>query len=181
MVTAPRTAPGERRLAAYLVARPDSPMPGVAELRGHLGALLPEYMIPSVWVPLDAFPLTASKKIDRNALPDASAALAGGAREHLAPRDPAEQAVAAIWSEVLGLERIGAQDDFFALGGHSLLATRVLARLRETFAVELPLRLLFEATTVARLSEAVSEAVEADVAALSDQEVAGLLAEEGLR
>ncbi|USQ87996.1 amino acid adenylation domain-containing protein [Streptomyces phaeoluteigriseus] len=181
VVTAPRTAPGERRLAAYLVARPDSPMPGVAELRGHLGALLPEYMIPSVWVPLDAFPLTASKKIDRNALPDASAAPAGGAREHLAPRDPAEQAVAAIWSEVLGLERIGAQDDFFALGGHSLLATRVLARLRETFAVELPLRLLFEATTVARLSEAVSEAVEADVAALSDQEVAGLLAEEGLR
>ncbi|MET8945257.1 amino acid adenylation domain-containing protein [Streptomyces sp. NPDC004542] len=181
VVTAPRTAPGERRLVAYLVARPGSPMPDVAELRGHLGALLPEYMIPSVWVPLDAFPLTASKKIDRKALPDASAALAGGAREHLAPRGPAEEVVAAIWSEVLCLERIGAQDDFFALGGHSLLATRVLARLRETFAVELPLRLLFEATTVARLAEAVSEAVEADVAALSDQEVAGLLAEEGLR
>ncbi|MER5584482.1 amino acid adenylation domain-containing protein [Streptomyces asoensis] len=181
VVTAPQTAPGERRLAAYLVARPGSPMPDVAELRAHLGALLPEYMIPSVWVPLDAFPLTASKKIDRKALPDASAALTGGAREHLAPRDPAEEAVAAIWSEVLGQERIGAHDDFFALGGHSLLATRVLARLRETFAVELPLRLLFEATTVARLSQAVSEAVEADVAALSDQEVAGLLAEEGLR
>ncbi|MFJ4950899.1 amino acid adenylation domain-containing protein [Streptomyces sp. NPDC088760] len=181
VVTAPQTAPGERRLAAYLVARPGSPIPDVAELRGHLGALLPEYMIPSVWVPLDAFPLTASKKIDRKALPDASAALAGAAREHLAPRDPVEEAVAAVWSEVLGVERIGAQDDFFALGGHSLLATRVLARLRETFAVELPLRLLFEATTVARLSEAVAEAVEADVAALSDQEVAGLLAEEGLR
>ncbi|MER6688139.1 amino acid adenylation domain-containing protein [Streptomyces minutiscleroticus] len=181
VVTAPQTAPGERRLAAYLVARPGCPMPDVAELRGHLGALLPEYMIPSVWVPLDAFPLTASKKIDRKALPDASAAPAGGAREYLAPRDPAEEAVAAIWTEVLGLERIGAQDDFFALGGHSLLATRVLARLRETFAVELPLRLLFEATTVARLSEAVSEAVEADIAALTDHEVAGLLAEEGLR
>ncbi|KOV96061.1 non-ribosomal peptide synthetase [Streptomyces sp. NRRL B-3648] len=181
VVTAPQTAPGERRLAAYLVARPGSPVPDVAELRAHLGALLPEYMIPSVWVPLDAFPLTASKKIDRKALPDASAALAGAAREHLAPRDPVEEAVAAIWSEVLGVRRIGVQDDFFALGGHSLLATRVLARLRETFAVELPLRLLFEATTVARLSEAVSEAVEADIAALSDHEVAGLLAEEGLR
>ncbi|GHA65709.1 MULTISPECIES: non-ribosomal peptide synthetase [Streptomyces] len=181
VVTAPKTAPGERRLAAYLVARPGSPVPDVAGLRAHLGALLPEYMIPSVWVPLDAFPLTASKKIDRKALPDASAALAGAAREHLAPRDPVEEAVAGIWSEVLGVERIGARDDFFALGGHSLLATRVLARLREAFAVELPLRLLFEATTVARLSEAVSDAVEADVAALSDQEVAGLLAEEGLR
>ncbi|MFI0228034.1 amino acid adenylation domain-containing protein [Streptomyces sp. NPDC017086] len=181
VVTAPQTAPGERRLVAYLVARPGSPLPDVAELRGHLGALLPEYMIPSAWVPLDAFPLTASKKIDRKALPDASAALAGGAREHLAPRDPAEEAVAAIWSEVLGVARIGVHDDFFALGGHSLLATRVLARLRETFAVELPLRLLFEATTVARLSAAVSEAVEADIAALTDHEVAGLLAEEGLR
>ncbi|AYN43151.1 amino acid adenylation domain-containing protein [Streptomyces dangxiongensis] len=181
VVTAPQTAPGERRLAAYLVARPGSPMPDVAELRGHLRALLPEYMIPSAWVPLDAFPLTASKKIDRKALPDASTALAGGARDHVAPRDPAEEAVAAIWSEVLGVERIGVQDDFFALGGHSLLATRVLARLRETFAVELPLRLLFEATTVARLSEAVSEAVEAEITALTDHEVAGLLAEEGLR
>ncbi|MFQ6144310.1 amino acid adenylation domain-containing protein [Streptomyces seoulensis] len=181
VVTAPQTAPGERRLAAYLVARPGTAMPDVAELRAHLGALLPEYMIPSVWVPLDAFPLTASKKIDRKALPDASAALTGGAREHLAPRDPAEEAVAAIFTEILGLERIGVHDDFFALGGHSLLATRVLARLRETFAVELPLRLLFEATTVARLSEAVTEAVEAEITALSDHEVAGLLAEEGLR
>ncbi|MFC8452110.1 amino acid adenylation domain-containing protein [Kitasatospora sp. NPDC057223] len=181
VVTAPQTAPGERRLAAYLVARPGSQVPDVAELREHLRALLPEYMIPSVWVPLDALPLTASKKVDRKALPDASAALAGGAREHQAPRDPAEEAVAAIWSEVLGVERIGVQDDFFALGGHSLLATRVLSRLRETFAVELPLRLLFEATTVARLSAAVSEAVEADITALTDDEVAGLLAEEGLR
>ncbi|MGV9263363.1 amino acid adenylation domain-containing protein [Kitasatospora sp. NPDC003701] len=181
VVTAPETAPGERRLAAYLVARPGSPMPDVAELRGHLRALLPEYMIPAVWVPLDALPLTASKKVDRKALPDASAALAGGAREHLAPRDPAEEAVAAIWSEVLGVERIGVQDDFFALGGHSLLATRVLARLREAFAVELPLRLLFEATTVARLTEAVTDAVEAEITALTDEEVAGLLAEEGLR
>ncbi|MFI8083400.1 amino acid adenylation domain-containing protein [Kitasatospora sp. NPDC086009] len=181
VVTAPETAPGERRLAAYLVARPGSPMPDVAELRGHLRALLPEYMIPALWVPLDALPLTASKKADRKALPDASAALAGGAREHLAPRDPAEEAVAAIWGEVLGVERIGVQDDFFALGGHSLLATRVLARLRETFAVELPLRLLFEATTVARLTEAVTDAVEAEITALTDEEVAGLLAEEGHR
>ncbi|MFJ6215457.1 amino acid adenylation domain-containing protein [Streptomyces sp. NPDC092296] len=181
IAVAAETAPGERRLAAYLVARPGAAVPGVEELRGHLRALLPEYMIPSLWVPLDAFPLTASKKVDRKALPDPVLARTDGAREYLAPRDPAEELVAAVWAEVLGLERVGAHDDFFLLGGHSLLATRVLARLREAFAVELPLRRLFEATTVALLAEAVSEAVEADIARLSDDEVASLLAEEGVR
>ncbi|WP_338316495.1 phosphopantetheine-binding protein, partial [Streptomyces bohaiensis] len=97
------------------------------------------------------------------------------------PRDPAEEAVATVWAETLGLERVGADDDFFLLGGHSLLATRVLARLRETFALDLPLRLLFEATTVATLAAAVTAAVEAEIAQLSDDEVTRLLNREGAR
>ncbi|MFF1422985.1 amino acid adenylation domain-containing protein [Streptomyces sp. NPDC058280] len=181
VVVAVDVAPGDKRLAAYLVAQPDSAVPAVSELRSHLGELLPEYMIPSLWVTLDALPLTASKKVDRKALPDPVLLRTDGGREYVAPRDPAEEAVARIWCEVLGLARIGAMDDFFASGGHSLLATRVLARLREEFAIELPLRRLFEATTVAGLAEAVSEALEADIAQLSDDEVAGLLSREGVR
>ncbi|MFI5527230.1 amino acid adenylation domain-containing protein [Kitasatospora sp. NPDC051853] len=181
VVLAAEPAPGERRLVGYLVARPGEEVPEPAELRGHLRELLPEYMIPTAWVPLDALPLTASKKVDRKALPDPAAAGADGTRAYLAPRDPAEEAVAAVWCEVLGVERVGARDDFFLLGGHSLLATRVLAGIQEAFAVELPLRRLFEATTVAELAAVVVEAVEADIAGLSDDEVAGLLAEEEAR
>ncbi|MFF3753078.1 amino acid adenylation domain-containing protein [Streptomyces sp. NPDC002018] len=181
VAVAAEVAPGDRRLAAYLVARPDSSVPAIGELRTHLGELLPEYMIPSLWVTLPALPLTTSKKVDRTALPDPVLARTDGGREYLAPRDPAEETVAAIWCEVLDLARVGALDDFFALGGHSLLATRVLARIREAFAVDLPLRRLFEATTVAALAEAVSEAVEAEIAGLSDDEVAGLLSQRSAR
>ncbi|MCD9904113.1 phosphopantetheine-binding protein [Streptomyces sp. MT29] len=122
--------------------------------------------------------MTASQKIDRKALPAPATTLE---RAYVAPRDPVEEAVAAIWAEALGVDRVGAEDDFFALGGHSLLATRVLARLREAFAVELPLRRLFEHTTVTALAAAVTEAVEAAVAQLSDAEVAELLNPEGAR
>ncbi|MFE1961871.1 amino acid adenylation domain-containing protein [Streptomyces sp. NPDC059479] len=181
VAVAAEVAPGDKRLAAYLVARPDSSVPDVGELRSHLGELLPEYMIPSLWVTLPALPLTTSKKVDRKALPDPVLARTDGGREYVAPRDPAEETVAAIWCEVLDMARVGALDDFFALGGHSLLATRVLARIREAFAVDLPLRRLFEATTVAGLAEAVSEAVEAEIAGLSDDEVAGLLSQRSVR
>ncbi|WP_405987701.1 phosphopantetheine-binding protein [Streptomyces sp. NBC_00872] len=181
VAVAAEVAPGDKRLAAYLVARPDSSVPAIGELRTHLGELLPEYMIPSLWVTLPALPLTSSKKVDRKALPDPVLARTDGGREYVAPRDPAEETVAAIWCEVLDVARVGALDDFFALGGHSLLATRVLARIREAFAVDLPLRRLFEATTVAELAEAVSEAIEAEIARLSDDEVAGLLSQRSVR
>ncbi|MGW6745928.1 amino acid adenylation domain-containing protein [Streptomyces sp. NPDC055025] len=181
VAVAAEVAPGDKRLAAYLVARPDSAVPAIGELRAHLGESLPEYMIPSLWVTLPALPLTSSKKVDRKALPDPVLARTDGGQEYVAPRDPAEETVAAIWCEVLDVARVGALDDFFALGGHSLLATRVLARIREAFAVDLPLRRLFEATTVAELAEAVSEAIEAEIAGLSDDEVAGLLSQRSER
>jgi acyl carrier protein len=178
-VLAHRTAPGESLLAGYLVARPHHPAPQPVQLRAHLRDLLPDYMVPAQWAVLDALPLTPSGKVDRKALPALGRPVE--APDYLAPRDPAEEAVAGFWCEVLGVDRVGVLDDFFALGGHSLLATRVLARIRAAFGIDLPLRLLFEATTVAELADAVAAAVEAEVARLTDDEVEALLARKGVR
>jgi amino acid adenylation domain-containing protein len=160
------------RLAAYMVGVPGvSPEPG--ELRAGLREFLPEYMVPSFWTALPALPMTASGKIDRGALPAPAPLVAD---QSVGPRTEAERIVAGIWCAVLDRESVGADDDFFALGGHSLLATRVRAQLRTAFGVDLPLRRLFEATTVAAVADAVSQALEDDIAALTDAEVAALLA-----
>ncbi|WP_433528261.1 amino acid adenylation domain-containing protein [Micromonospora sp. CA-263727] len=171
-VVAAEVTPGDKGLAAYLVLRPGDE-PSTADLREHLRGLLPENMVPSWWTVLPELPMTSSKKVDRRALP---APTPGAGPASRAPATATEQLIAGIWQEVLGLDEVGVDDDFFAVGGHSLLATRVLARLRRAFAVEFPLRRLFEARTVAQLAEAVTEAVEADVAALSDAELEALLA-----
>ncbi|GAA4671107.1 non-ribosomal peptide synthetase [Phytohabitans rumicis] len=170
-VVAAEVTPGDKGLAAYLVLR-EGPGPNPVELREHLRGLLPENMIPSWWTFLADLPKTSSQKVDRKALP---APRPGTGRALRAPETAAEEIVADIWREVLGLSEVSVDDDFFAVGGHSLLATRVLARLRRAFAVEFPLRQLFESRTVAQLAEAVTDAVEADVAALSDAELDALL------
>jgi amino acid adenylation domain-containing protein len=142
--------PGNQRLVAYVVvAGPEAP--GVPELRASLHARLPEHMVPAAFVLMDALPLTASGKIDRRALPRPDAGLDD--EELTSPRTPTEEAIAAIWGDVLGLARVGVHQDFFALGGHSLLATKMMARLAQSLHVELPLRTLFEAKTVAGLAE----------------------------
>ncbi|HEX2077990.1 MAG TPA: amino acid adenylation domain-containing protein [Longimicrobium sp.] len=120
-----------------------------AELRDALRRTLPDYMVPSFIVPMDELPLTPNGKVDRRALPEPEYAAGGG---YVAPRTRAEREVAEIWAEVMGLEQVGIHDDFFALGGHSLLATRVVARIRQAFDAEVPLRALFEAPTVAGLA-----------------------------
>ncbi|MDQ2693850.1 MAG: AMP-binding protein, partial [Pseudomonadota bacterium] len=120
-----------------------------AALPAFLRESLPEYMIPSAFIPLEALPLTPNGKIDRRAL--AAGAAPPRTDAYVAPRNPTEARLAAIWAEVLGV-RVGVHDDFFALGGHSLLATQVVARIREALPVEPPLRLLFEAPTVAGLA-----------------------------
>jgi len=146
---------GERRLVAYVVPVAGSSL-GEPELRARLKERLPDYMVPSVFVPMDALPLTPNGKIDRSALPKpAATSRAGG----VAPRTPTEQAVARIWCEVLGVEEVGVHDNFFELGGHSLLATRITSRVRAAFSVEVALRTLFEAPTVADLAEHVDTAV----------------------
>ncbi|HWM07580.1 MAG TPA: amino acid adenylation domain-containing protein [Actinophytocola sp.] len=168
--------PGDRRLVAYLVPHGDPP--AVAELREHVARRLPDYMVPALWTTLPELPLTPSKKVDRKALPAPAQDRPDPARPYVAPRDPAEEVVAQVWAELLGVDRIGVHDDVFELGAHSLLATRVLARLDGAFGVDLPLRVVFEATTVADLAAVVAEAVAAQIAELSDDEVAALLAEE---
>ena len=152
-VLAREDAPDDRRLVAYLTVADDRPVPAGLELRQFLRKSLPEPMIPSAYVVLEALPLTPNGKVDREALP---ALERGGARPvalSVAPLGPVEEEVASVWEAVLGLDRVGAHDGFFDIGGHSLLATQVISRLRELFGVEIPLRGLFEAPTVAGLAE----------------------------
>ncbi len=161
VVLARQDTPGDVRLVAYVVetladAAAAAPEAGLAgTLRDHLAARLPAYMVPAAFVVLQALPLNPSGKVDRRALPTPEWSDGGGP---LAPRRPAEEILVGIWQEVLGRERLGVADDFFALGGHSLLATQVVARVRGAFAVELPVRALFEAPTVAELARRVEAA-----------------------
>ncbi|HLM66012.1 MAG TPA: amino acid adenylation domain-containing protein, partial [Longimicrobium sp.] len=140
--------PGDKRIVAYLVGDADA-----EPLRAHLRTRLPEYMVPAAFVPMDALPLTPNGKLDRKALPAPD--FAGDEDAYVAPRTPAEEALAAVWADVLRVERVGVTDTFFELGGHSLLATRVVSRVRDALGVELPLRALFEGPTVAALAERV--------------------------
>ncbi len=133
----------------YLAAFVEPASVDTERLRAQVARVLPDYMVPTAIVALEALPKTANDKVDRKALPEVSATRA---RAYVAPRDAMERVVAEVWSEVLALERVGATDDFFELGGHSLLATRVVSRLRQRLGVDLPLRALFETPTVESLS-----------------------------
>ncbi|HYR82568.1 MAG TPA: amino acid adenylation domain-containing protein, partial [Terriglobia bacterium] len=148
--------PGERRLAGYAMC-PESGV-SVSELRQWLHERLPEYMVPAALVVLDAFPKTVTGKIDRRALLELGPESADVQRSAIAPRTATEEVLAAIWADVLGIENVGALDDFFALGGHSLIATRVLARVRRLFGVDVPLYVIFEGPTIARLAQAIEGA-----------------------
>jgi amino acid adenylation domain-containing protein len=143
--------PGDKRLAAYVVPEGGA-APDAAGLRAWLRARLPEYMVPPAFVTLSAFPLTPNGKLDRRALPAPDPSSAGGGGAFVAPRTPTEEVVAGIWADVLRLERVGVEESFFDLGGHSLLATRMVSRVRGSLGVELPLRAVFEAPTVAGLA-----------------------------
>ena len=185
-----------QRLAAYVMPREEpagTEARGLltADLRDFLRARLPEPMLPSAFVLLDALPLTPSGKLDRRALPAPEAARPEKEAAFAAPRNETEELLAAIWAEVLGLARMGIDENFLELGGHSLFAMQLISRVRATFAVELPLRSLFEANTVAALALRVvtAQAEQADRAALermlaelegiSDSEAQSLLATAG--
>ncbi|MGO6899054.1 non-ribosomal peptide synthetase [Rhizobium ruizarguesonis] len=156
-VVAHADAAGDKRLVAYVVVKmtdgsAEADGAGLAaSLRAHLGGLLPDYMVPSAFVRLEALPLTVNGKLDRKALPvpddDAYAR-----RAYEAPQGEIETLLAGIWAELLGVERVGRHDNFFELGGHSLLAVRLLVRLTEALAVELPLAILFAKPTLAELA-----------------------------
>jgi len=176
--------PGVKRLVGYLVAAPDLDL---AALGTALRERLPDYMVPGVFVMLPQLPLTPNGKLDRRALPAPVAD--PGAADFVAPRDEVEKAVATVMQDVLGIARVGAFDSFFDLGGQSLLAAQVLARLRQVFQIELPLRVLFETATPERIARALMAAESApgrarrtaqvwlQVRALSPEERARLLAQ----
>ncbi|MFE3203683.1 amino acid adenylation domain-containing protein [Embleya sp. NPDC059237] len=140
--------PGDRRLVAYVVPEPGRTVEPVA-LRRSLAARLPQHMVPAAVVVLAALPLTGNGKLDRGALPAPETTGAGGGRR---PGSPTEQTLCELVAEVLGVEAVGVDDDFFDLGGHSLLATRLLGRVREVLGVELSVRHVFESPTVAGLA-----------------------------
>ena len=144
----------EKTLVAYYIPDPQRP-PTAEQLRGFLGEKLPGYMVPSGFVELDAFPLTANGKIDRAALPAPGIPGRGsGEREFVAPRDDLERRLAGLWEEVLEVERVSVEDDFFELGGNSFRVVRLLAKIDEAFAVDLPLSEMIQQTTVRRQAEA---------------------------
>jgi acyl-coenzyme A synthetase/AMP-(fatty) acid ligase/acyl carrier protein len=156
VVTANEDASGDRRIVAYVVTQEGETVTS-SDMRAFLKQQLPEYMIPSAFVQLAEFPLTANGKVDRKRLPAAELNRDELAAEFVAARTPTEETVAAIWAQVLKLERVGVLDNFFELGGHSLLATQVMFALREAFHVDLPLRSIFESPTVSDISHVIEK------------------------
>jgi acyl-coenzyme A synthetase/AMP-(fatty) acid ligase/acyl carrier protein len=185
-VMAREDRPGDRRLVAYFVPADGRQAPRGAELRTHLESGLPAFMIPSVFVPMEALPLNASGKVDRKRLP-----APGQHHEHAAyrpPSSPTERRLAQILAELLEVPRVGLDDDFFALGGTSLKIVQLRSRAKEAFGIDLDLRTLYGSPPLERLAAVVDEAraavgdplrdrLMAEVAALSEEEAARLLQE----
>jgi amino acid adenylation domain-containing protein len=161
VVLAREDNPGDKRLVAYIVTS-EGLQPSVDELRRFLQEKLPAYMMPSVYVALDALPLTPNNKVDRRALPAPEGARLEVESAFVSPRTPVEEIVAEMWSQVLGIERVGIHDNFFALGGHSLLATQVISRMQDAFQVELALHTMFGMPTVASLAKYVEMAMDSE-------------------
>jgi acyl carrier protein len=180
---------GDQRLVAYLVPSGKKP-PTVTELRRFLSQTLPNYMIPSIFVTLDALPLAPNRKVNRRSLPAPGRSRPELENPYFAARTPVEEQLSEIWAQVLNLDQVGITDNFFELGGDSLLATRVISHVIKTFRVKVPLRSLFMAPTVAdmavvivqgQLEKAESNDVErmlAEVEALSDKEARRALGNE---
>jgi thioesterase domain-containing protein len=150
--------PGDQRLAAYLVAEDGAERPGLAELRAHVAAQLPNYMVPNAFVWVDALPLTPSGKIDRKALPTPDMRAGPQPEEgFVPPTGECEEKLAAIWRDLLGIERIGATDDFFALGGHSLLVLPMRVRIETVFGRRLAISAIFYGPTIRLIAALLSE------------------------
>jgi len=206
VVLAREDTPGQKRLVAYIVPKADGPggpdgpgepggpsgpgAPSVSELRSFLGERLPAYMVPSAFVTLEALPITSSGKVDHRALPAPEGDRPDLDQDFVAPRTETETVLAGIFAELLGLDRVGANDSFFELGGSSLQATQVISRIQNRSKVLLPLRRVFEAPTVAALAGMVDQEVATlglvaeeerllrEIDQMSDEEVERLLADE---
>jgi acyl carrier protein len=178
---------GDTQLVAYVV--PADQIPTVSALRRALAKNLPDYMIPSIYVLLDALPLTPNGKVDRRALPEPGNGRPELGTPHVLPRTPIEAELAKVWAEALSLDQVGVYDNFFDLGGHSLSATRVVAKVVKKFQLEIPLQSLFSAPTVAEMAALIEthqgkkvgdrdlERMLAELESLSEQETKRLLDE----
>src|SRR5215831_1038134 len=158
VVMAREDMPGNQQLVAYLVADQEHPV-NAAELRQILQTKLPRYMIPTAYFFLEKLPLTPNGKVDRKALSQMEMAQGRTIEVSRSFPNPVAEVLASIWADVLGIDAVGLQDNFLELGGHSLLATRVFSRVREAFQVDLPIRALFDAPTLAELTMAVEQAM----------------------
>ena len=146
--------PGLQQLVGYVVMRDGAELDSDAVVAGISG-LLPDYMVPGVWLAIDEVPLSPNGKIERRALPAPDVEVQQV--EYIAPRDEFEETLAGIWSELLGVEQVGIRDDFFSLGGHSLVAMRAVTRLRDALNIDIPLDAMFAAPTIAELAETVNK------------------------
>jgi len=176
--------PGDKRLVAYLTCHHETSFSAL-QLRTHLASHLPDYMLPSAFVVLDAFPLTPNGKLDRKALPAPEGESV--AVEYEPPQGHTEQALAEIWRELLRVPRVGRHDNFCALGGHSLLAITLSVRILEKFQIRLPLEALFGAASLVSMSELIVNAqanlfsekeveeMEAELASMSDEDLLAYL------
>ncbi|HVG08475.1 MAG TPA: non-ribosomal peptide synthase/polyketide synthase [Thermoanaerobaculia bacterium] len=189
VVLAREDGDGEKRLVAYVVGA--SGGTSVEELRRGLQRTLPEPMLPSAFVFLDAFPLTPQGKVDRRALPAPERSQHGTGAKFIPPRTPLEEEVARVWRDVLKVDRVGVSDSFWELGGHSLLATRVLSRIEELFEVDLPLQTLFASPSLEEFAAMVGErvlvlegedidAALAELNGMSEDEIRALMEQEAL-
>jgi len=174
VVAAHEISPGERRLVGYFVPR-DHNCPNLAELREFLGARLPEFMVPGIFVVLEGLPLTPNGKVDRGALPVPNATNTLRDIKAVAPRTEVEIAVAQILQELLRVGQLNVDDNFFALGGHSLLGTQLISRVRQAFGVTLALRHVFEAPTVAGISVEIEQLLRTELEAMSEEQASSIL------
>jgi amino acid adenylation domain-containing protein len=174
VVVARKVAPSDARLIGYLVPAPESHLT-LSALRAFLRARLPDYMVPATFVRLEKLPLTPNGKVDRMSLPapDESNTLRDDA--YAAPRTETEKTVAGILERLLNLEHVDVEENFFSLGGHSLLGAQLIARLRDTFGIEMPLRIVFEAPTVADLATEIEALLIAKLKRMSEKEVRRIL------
>ena len=165
----------EKHLTAYVVLN-SGLHTTAADLRSYLRVDLPDYMVPSVFVELELLPLTQNGKVDSNALPAPDAENTLWDEVFTAPRTPLEERLASMLSALLGLEQVSVNDNFFLLGGHSLLGTQLIGQIRGAFGVDLALRSLFDAPTIAELAVEIERLLLAKVEAMSEDEVLRLLA-----
>jgi acyl carrier protein len=176
LVVAREDSPGNKRLVAYVVLAPDS-RTNLDALRDSLCQHLPEYMLPASFVRLDAFPMTPHGKIDRAALPEPTAENTVSNDSFEAPGSPVEERLAGILTALLGVDEVGVDDNFFQMGGHSLLGAQVIARVRDSFGVELSLRSLFDHPTVREMSTEIERLIFAKLDAMGGDEARRVLAD----